>query len=185
MQDNEIINLYFERLEDAIKETSNKYGHYCSTIAWNILGNKEETEECINDVYMKLWNSIPPNRPNKLSAYIGKITRNTAIDYIEKHNAKKRNNGQLDIILSELEKCVSVNTLDDEFNEKLLVQYINDFLENLSIQNRKLFIKRYWYAYSIEEISSEFNMSKSKVKSILFRLRKKLKKYLEKEGFIL
>ncbi len=185
MEDSEIISLYFEREEDAIKETSNKYGNYCSTIAWNILGNKEEAEECVNDVYMKLWNSIPPNRPNKLSAYIGKITRNTAIDYVEKKSAKKRNNGQLDIILSELEECVYINSLDDEFNEKLLIQYINSFLESLSFQNRNLFIKRYWYAYSIDEIAKEFKISKSKVKSILLRLRKKLKKHLEKEGFVL
>lgn len=185
MNDTEIINLYFNRLEDAIKETSNKYENYCTTIAHNIIGNREEAEECVNDVYMKLWNSIPPNRPNNLSAYIGKITRNTSIDYVEKNNAQKRNNGQLNIILSELEECISVNTLEDEFDEKLLVQYINTFLESLSIQNRELFIKRYWYAYSIEEITEQFKMSKSKVKSILFRLRKKLKKHLEMEGFIL
>lgn len=185
MEDTEIINLYFNRLEDAIKETSNKYNNYCTIIARNILGNNEDVEECTNEVYMKMWNSIPPNRPNKLSAYIGKITRNTAIDYVEKYNAQKRNNGQLNIILSELEECVCINTLEDEIDERLLVQYINNFLENLSIQNRKIFIKRYWYAYSIEEIIEEFKMSKSKIKSILFRLRKKLKKYLEMEGVAL
>ena len=88
MEDTEIINLYFNRLEDAIKETSNKYNNYCTIIARNILGNNEDVEECTNEVYMKMWNSIPPNRPNKLSAYIGKITRNTAIDYVEKYNAQ-------------------------------------------------------------------------------------------------
>ncbi len=185
MEDNQIINLYYNRLEDAIKETSNKYENYCTTIAKNIIGNKEDVKECINDVYMKVWNSIPPNRPNHLKAYIAKITRNTAIDYIEKHNAKKRNNGELDVILSELEECISVSTLEDDFNEKLLVQYINNFLNDLSAINRELFVKRYWYAYSIEEITKQYKMSKSKVKSILFRLRKKLKKQLEMEGFVL
>lgn len=185
MEDNKIINLYFNRLEDAIKETSNKYENYCTTIAMNIIGNKEDVKECVNDVYMKLWSSIPPNRPNNFLAYIGKITRNTAIDYIEKNNAMKRNNGEFNIILDELEDCISIDTLEDKLNERLLVQYINSFLENLPVLKRELFIKRYWYAYSIEEITKHYKMSKSRVKSILFRLRKKLKKHLEMEGFIL
>ena len=168
MEDEEIINLYWNRQEKAIYETDKKYGKYCTTISFNILQNNEETKECVNDTYLKTWNSIPPQRPNILKVYLGRIARNLAINQYERKKAKKRDY-TLEIALEEL-----------DYNE--LVNMLNIFVSRLSQDKRKIFLERYWYLYSIKEISSNNKISESNVKTILLRIRSQLKDYLKEGG---
>ena len=186
MTDYDIVKLYFKRSEKAIAETDKKYGNYCMTVANNILHSKTDSEECVNDTYLKTWNSIPPHKPQKLSAYLGKITRNLAINRYNHCSAQKRKGSETELILSELEDCVpSSATIETAYDEKILIKSIEDFLENQSKENRQIFLLRYWYALSVSEISKELSQSESQVKSTLFRLRKKLKDHLEKEGIFI
>ena len=181
MEDEEIINLYWNRQEKAIYETDKKYGKYCSTISFNILQNNEETKECVNDTYLKTWDSIPPQRPNILKVYLGRIARNLAINQYERKKAKKRDY-TLEIALEELNECLSSkNNVEEEFDYNELVNMLNVFLSKLSQDKRKIFLERYWYLYSIKEISSRNKISESNVKTILLRIRKGLKNFL-KEG---
>lgn len=184
MEDEEIINLYWNRQEKAIHETDKKYGKYCTTISFNILQNKEETKECVNDTYLKIWNSIPPQRPNILKVYLGRITRNLAINQYERKKAKKRDY-TLEIALEELNECISSkNNVEEEFDYNELVNMINVFLSKLSKDKRKIFLERYWYLYSIKEISSNNRISESNAKTILLRIRSQLKDHLKEGGFI-
>lgn len=183
VEDREIINLYWAREEKAIEATAEKYGHYCHAIAYNILQNNEDAEECVNDTYLGAWNTIPPQRPCPLSAYLGKITRNIAINRYKRYAAQKRGGGQLEIVLSELEGCISVEeTVDKALDEKALTAAIERFLYAASDTKRHIFIRRYWHLWSIKSIAEEFHMTEAKVTSILFRMRGELKKQLEKEG---
>lgn len=181
MKDEEIINLYWKRQEKAIYETDKKYGRYCNKISFNILQNEEESKECVNDTYLKTWNSIPPQRPNILKAYIGKITRNLAINQYEKKKSKKRNY-TLEIALEELNECISSNNVEKEFDNNELINALNNFLSVLSTDKRKIFLERYWYLYSIKEISLKNEISESNAKAILLRIRKQLKNYLKEGG---
>lgn len=182
MRDEEIINLYWERQEKAICETDKKYGKYCSTISFNILQNNEEARECVNDTYLKTWNNIPPQRPNVFKIYLGKIARNLAINQYERKKAKKRDY-TLEIALEELNECISSNNnVEEELNYNELVNMLNTFLSELSQNKRKIFLERYWYLYSIKEISSNNKISESNVKIILLRLRNQLKNYLKEGG---
>ena len=182
MEDEEIINLYWKRQEKAIYETDKKYGRYCNTISFNILQNEEESKECVNDTYLKTWNSIPPQRPNILKAYIGKITRNLAINQYEKKKSKKRDY-TLEIALEELNECISSNSnVEKEFDYNELVNVLNNFLSVLSQDKRKIFLERYWYLYSIKEISSKNKITESNAKIILSRIRNSLKNYLKEGG---
>ncbi|MCI8309349.1 MAG: sigma-70 family RNA polymerase sigma factor [Clostridia bacterium] len=184
MNDEEILDLYWTRQEKAIYETDKKYGKYCNTISFNILQNNEEAKECVNDTYLKAWNNIPPKRPNVLKIYLGRITRNLAINQYEKRKAKKRDY-TLEVALEELNECVSSkNNVEEVVDYNELVNVLNTFLSELSENKRKIFLERYWYLYSIKEISSNNKISESNVKVILMRLRKELKDYL-KEGGIL
>ncbi len=186
MTDYDIVKLYLNRNEKAIKETDTKYGRYCLTVAENILRNRVDSEECVNDTYLRVWNSIPPNKPKKLSAYLGKITRNLAINRYNQYSAQKRGGNETELILSELENCLpSESTTEKAFDEKLLIKTIEDFLKGESKEKRRAFLMRYWYAFSISEIATELNQSESKVKSTLFRMRQKLKIHLEKEGIFI
>ena len=186
MEDKNIIQLYFERSEAAISETAVKYGKLCHTIAYNILYNEEDSEECVNDTYMKAWEVIPPQIPEKLAAFLGKITRNLAISKYRHNSSLKRGGGQVDLALEELEECISdQNTTEQAVSDKLFVEQLNKFLEDLSAEKRKVFMQRYWYLRPIHEIAEEFSMSESKVKMILHRTRNTLKEALEKEGIIL
>ncbi len=186
MTDGDIIKLYFERSEKAIKETDTKYGSYCMTIAENILRNKADSEECVNDTYLRAWNSIPPKKPQRLSTYLGKITRNLAINRYNHYSAEKRGGGETESVLSELEECLpSQNTIEKTFDEKLLIKSIEAFLKNESKEKRRVFLLRYWYSYSINDIAKETAQSESMVTSTLFRLRNKLREHLEKEGIII
>lgn len=186
MEDEQIIALYWNRLETAIEETSHKYGRYCYYIAYNILKNKEDCEECVSDTYLKVWNSIPDARPGNFRAFLGKITRNEALHKWEKSHAKKRGEGMVDVVLEELQECIlQKNSTEDITEQIVLTDVLNHFLEELSVENRKIFVARYWYFASIKEIALRYHLSESKVKMQLFRLRRKLKEYLEKEKIVL
>ncbi len=186
MQDHEIIDLYWERNEQAISATAEKYKNYCHSIAYNILHNNEDAEECVNDTWLNAWKSIPPHRPERLSTFLGKITRNLSLDRYKKLQAEKRGSGQTELTLSELEDCIPDNScVENSLNEQILTQVINEFLYSQPEQNRNIFIRRYWYLFSIKEISTYYGMSESKVTSLLFRMRNNLRTRLEKEGISL
>lgn len=147
MEDREIVNLYWERNSNAIKETASKYGGYCKAIAKNILGNNEDAEECVNDIYLNTWNSIPPNRPNVLSTYLGKITRNLSFDRFRHRHADKRGGGEIELVLDELGECVSgADSVEQEVGKKELIRAINSFLDTLSQEKCNIFLCRYWCA---------------------------------------
>lgn len=186
MHDKEIVALYWNRDESAITETSKRYGKYCFTIAFNILNNHEDAEECVNDTWMNAWKSIPPQRPNNLSTYLGKITRNLSFNRYKLVRAKKRGMGQIEIALSELEGCVPDHINLQHFEDELvLTDAIEAFLRKQSRIERNIFVGRYWYLYQIHDLAQYYQMSESKVASLLFRMRGKLKKHLEKEGIFL
>lgn len=186
MDDKAIVNLYWERKPDAISETQKKYGRYCNTIAYNILNSREDAEECVNDTYIRTWNAIPPHKPDRLSTFLGKITRNLALDRYDYANAQKRG-GTIPLALEELGECVSDPATGNDaiFDELALKTALNGFLATLPPQTRNLFVRRYWYLSSIKEIAKDFGFSQSKVKVTLLRTRNSLKAYLEKEGIVL
>ena len=186
MDDSKIIELYMDRSEQAISETDRKYGRYCHYIAYNILHNDEDSEECVNDTYLRTWNSIPPKRPNKLQTFLGKITRNLSLNKYEKQSAEKRGSGQIPLILDELTECIPADRNSETLVEDMVIKETLDrFLENLSADARKIFVRRYWYMSSVKEIAEEYGLSESKVTVTLFRTRQKLKTVLEKEGIAL
>lgn len=186
MDDKQIVDLYWERSETAISETSKKYGKYCSYIAYNILHNHEDCEECVNDTYMKAWNTIPPQCPSRLATFLGKITRNLSLDRFEKYTAQKRGAGQTTLVLEELKECIPASDhADQAVDDMLLAEIINGFLDTLPSETRKFFVRRYWYLSPVREIASDYAVSESKVKMILMRTRNKLKKVLEEEGISL
>ena len=182
MEDVKIIDLYFQRSENAIKETDNKYGGYCKVIANNIVGNISDSEECVNDTYLKLWNSIPPSVPKVFKAYVGKIIRNFAISKYRKNNCDKRGSGDVSLVVEEIEEFLpAVDNVDTIIESNLVLKVVNKVLVALPEENRKMFVRRYWYADSISNIAKKFNATESKVKSVLFRIRNILKEELSKE----
>lgn len=186
MRDTDIIELYWKRSEAAISETTIKYGKYCRTISYAILHNAEDAEECVNDTYLSAWRSIPPKRPNSLQAYLGKITRNLSLNKYKLYSAQKRGMGETAIALSELEESIpSENDVQQASDEKHLVDCIKKFLYAQPKIKRNVFVRRYWYLSSVREIADEYKMSESKITSMLLRMRKQLKIYLEEEGIIL
>ena len=186
MSDQEIIALYFARSEKAIAKTAEKYGKYCYTIAYHILKNHEDSEECVNDTYLKIWNHIPPARPFRFCAYLGKITRNLALRLYETYNAEKRGGGEITLVLEELEDCiVSEHTIDNALKDQEITSVLNRFLADLPIQTRKIFMRRYWYLSSVREIARDFHMTENHIRTILFRARQKLKIMLEQEDIFL
>lgn len=183
MKDEDIIKLYFERSENAIKETELKYGRLCTYVVKNILKNSSDVDECVNDTYLGAWNSIPPSHPDVLSAYLCKIARNLALKKYEYLSAAKRNPEVL-LSLSELEECVTdIESSDIRYSDRELSDFINKFLRSQKQENRMVFIRRYWYHDSIKTICKRYNLSKSKVESILFRTRNRLREALEAEGY--
>ncbi len=186
MDDSKIVQLYWERSENAIAETSKKYSKYCHYISYNILNNNEDAKECVNDTYMSAWNTIPPKRPECLSTFLGKITRNLSLNRYKQYAAQKRGSGQTVLVLSELEDCTPGSSgVEQIVDEMVLKETLNNFLKALPKTNRIVFVQRYWFLRTIKEISKQFDMSESKVTSMLFRIRNELKKYLEKEGVVL
>ena len=185
MEDERIIDLYWKRSEAAISETSGKYGKYLWQIAFRILNNHEDAGECENDTYAAAWNTMPPAYPKSLLAFLGRLARNIALDRYDYNRAKKRN-GEFDLLLSELEECLaSPDTVEAEVEGGYVAGLISDFLRSLDADSRCMFLRRYWYSDSIRDISKRFGVSDSKVKSNLFRTRKKLNAYLNQEGVIL
>lgn len=186
MKDNEIIELYWNRDEAAIAATADTYGNYCYSIAYNILYNNEDAQECVNDTWLNAWKSIPPQRPNRLATYLGKITRNLSLNRYKLLTAQKRGKGQVELALSELEGCVPAQPdMDQITDEMVLVNAIETFLRAQTRTERNIFIGRYWYLYPIRDLAGAYRMSESKVVSMLHRMRNKLKLHLEKEGISL
>ena len=184
MDDKSIVDLYFNRNEEAIAQTNKKYGHYCYSIAYNILTSKEDAEESVSDTYMTAWRAIPPRRPSALSAFLGKITRHISIDRWRERVATKRGGGEVPLALEELEDCVAgMQNVEMEYERKEIVKAYVKFLDTLPITERRVFLCRYWYVESIETIADKFGFSQSKVKTMLHRTRAKLRKQLAEEGY--
>ena len=185
MQDEQIIRLYFARSEEAIRETAAKYGTYLYTIAKRILHSEEESEESVNDTYHSAWNAMPPKCPDNLKLFLAKITRNISLDRLDYLLAKKRNT-DVTILLDEIAECIPAGqSVEEAMESARITEVLNAFLHTLDQPSRILFVERYWYAKPVKEIAYERHYSESKVKSILFRTRKKLKVYLEQEGIVL
>lgn len=183
MEDNKIIELYWNRSEQAITETKSKYQRLCTKISLNILHNKEDAEECVNETYLGVWNAIPTARPIYFSAFLCKIVRNLSLKKLNYYLAKKRNSEASKAIV-ELDNILIQNVnLTMNIEEEELVSAINEFLSDLSIDKRNIFIRRYFFFDTIKEISNMFGFSKSKVKSILSRDGKKLCKHLQERGY--
>ncbi len=186
MEDEAIISLYWDRSEDAIAQTQIKYDRYLTKIAYNILNDTEDSRESVNDTYLAAWDSMPPHRPNLLSAYLAKLTRRISIDCFRTRTRVKRGGSEYALSLSELGECVSGgNTTEEIVNVRLLADAIGIFLRLQSPETRTVFLARYYFLDSIREISYSTGMSESKIKSLLHRPRLGLKAYLEKEGFCL
>ncbi len=186
MDDKQIVDLYWARSENAISETSKRYGKYCHYIARNILHNDEDSEECVNDTYLRAWEAMPPNRPERLSVFLGKIVRNLSIDRYRSYNAQKRGKGQIPLALEELGECVPASGIEAGIIEAMMfTDIMNRFLADLTEEKRKIFVRRYWYLSPVKDIAREYGISESKVKVILLRVRNDLRQTLEKEGVTL
>lgn len=186
MDDRRIVALFLNRSEEALLQIDIKYGRYCHRVAFNVLGNAEDSEECVNDAYMRVWGSIPPNEPSSLSAYVGKITRNIALDKLRQKNSSKRGNGEVPVLLDELAECVSgADELERRQDSAEIIDALNGFLETLSVTERGVFMRRYWMMEPIADVAARYDISVSKTTTMLFRLRGRLKKHFMKEGISL
>ncbi|MCH4887651.1 sigma-70 family RNA polymerase sigma factor [Acidaminobacter sp. JC074] len=184
MDDYEIIKLYRNRDEEAIKETAKKYSSYCFAIGKNILDNHEDVEECVNDTYLKVWQAIPPAVPDNFRIFVGIITRRLSLNMFKKNKAQKRNFGRVNILLDELNEVIEdpSTNMEMQADGEEIVKAINVFLTKQPKLQRMVFVRRYWHVSSIKEIANEYGISEANTKQILFRTRKKLRKHLESEG---
>ena len=183
MDDRRIVELFLERSEEAILETDIKYGRYCHKIAFNVLGNDEDSEECVNDAYMRAWGSIPPNEPDSMASYIGRITRNLALDKLRQKQSDKRGNGEVPVVLDELAECVSGHDeLERRQDSAEIAAAIDSFLNELNSVERGVFMRRYWMMEPIADVANRYDISVSKTTTMLFRLRNRLKKHFMNEG---
>ena len=185
MEDGQIIDLYWNRDQQAIRETEGKYGALLNRIAWNLLHSREDAEECVSDTYLRAWNAIPPTRPAFLRTWLGRVTRNLSLDRWKRREAEKRGGGA-ELLLGELEDCLPApggpeRTVEDQE----LAELLNGFLRGISREGRAMFLRRYWYGESVAEVAAALRCGEGKVKSSLFRTRKALAAYLEKEGIAL
>lgn len=183
MEDAGIVALYWARDEKAIAESAAKYGAYCLAIARQILTSREDAEESVNDTWVGAWGSMPPHKPERLSAFLGKITRRISLKRRRDRSAEKRGGGQVELALDELRECVGAAT-DETFEEMELARLIDAFLEALPDAEQRVFVCRYWYLDPVADIAKRFGYSESKVKSMLYRMRGKLRAKLEQEGVI-
>ena len=184
MKDQDIVNLYWDRNEDAIHQTQMKYGAYLSKVSYNILADFEDSKECVNDTYLAAWNSMPENRPNNLATYLGKITRQISIDVFRKRHREKRYASEFAISFDELgDSFTDGVTPEQQLNAKLLDEAINRFVSALPEMTQRAFVGRYYFFDSLKDIASYCGMKEGKVKILLVRTRQKLKDYLKKEGF--
>lgn len=186
MDDTKIVDLYWARSESAISETAKKYGSYCRSIAFRILHNDQDSEECVNDTWLGAWNAMPPKRPAVLSTFLGRITRNLSLDRWKQYNAEKRGSGEMTVALEELRECVPARDgAESALDDIALAESIDRFVGALPTQRRKIFVQRYWYLCSIREIANNCGVSENKVKVTLFRARQGLREVLLKEGIML
>lgn len=184
MDDGKIVQLYWQRDEQAIPATSAKYGAYCASIARNILGSEEDAEECVNDTYLCAWNAIPPHRPKVLSAFLGKLVRNLSLNRYKHNTAEKRGGGGLPAVLDELSDLVpGRDDVEQAVDRRALVRTIDEFLGTLSPEKRSMFIRRYWYTDSVQQIAARYGMRAGAVSTALYRLRLNLRNYLLERGF--
>ncbi len=185
MEDTQIIEQFWHRNEEAIKETSAKYGKYCYAIANRVLRNAEDSEECVNDTWMKAWNGIPPAKPECLKLFLAKITRNLAFNKYEERNAKKRGRGEIQLVLDELEECIAGSSdVESELSMRELEKSINRFVQSLSKKEANLFVRRYFFTESVGMIAGRYGMTENHVMVTLSRTRSKLKKHLEQEDYV-
>lgn len=184
MEDNAILDLYFNRDEIAITETDRKYGDYCHSIAIRILRCAEDSEEAVNDTYWHAWNTIPPQRPNVLRLFLARITRNLAFDRWRKLSAAKRKGEETELVLEELAACIpGREQIDDQLNAKELARAIRTFLDTLQARDRDIFLHRYFYVDDTATIAARYALPRANVNLILSRTRAKLKTYLTQEGY--
>ena len=184
MLDEKIVDLYWCRDERAIHETAHKYGAYCHSIAWNIVHNREDSEECVNDTWLRAWNGIPPQRPTKLRMFLAKITRNLAFDKYKAQTAQKRG-GEIETVLYELAECITASeTVEDHVIAQELKGAVNKFVCDLPLREGNVFVRRYFFAETAAQIGQKYGMSAGNVMVTLSRTRQKLRVYLEKEGYL-
>ena len=184
MEDKKIIDLYFQRDEQAIKETSSKYGNYCFGIAKSLLNDPSDAEECVSDTYLRAWNSIPPHKPRQLKLFLGRITRNLCVDRLRTNTAQKRGSGETELALEELAGCISAGgDPADALELKQLQQAMGSFLHTLPQRERDLFLCRYFYVESYRALAKRFHIREENARLILSRVRGKLRDFLTKEGF--
>ncbi len=184
MEDSEIVRLFWDRNENAISAAAKKHGKRCRSIAENILHNREDAEDCVNDTYLKIWDLIPPNSPQVLGAFMCKIAKHTAINMLKARNREKRGGGNIPLAFEELEDCIpDKSNIENAYERQELIRKVNDFLETLPLENRRVFILRYWYCCELSEIADRFGTRKNTISVMLNRTRRKLRDYLEKEGY--
>lgn len=185
MEDSAIIDLYWSRDQRAIEETAGKYGSFLHALAWNILRSHGDTEECVNDTYLRAWNAIPPARPAAFRAWLGRIARNLSLDRWKAERTQRRGGGA-EVLLGELEECVPApRGMEQQLEDREIAALISAFLRRLPAESRRVFLRRYWYGQELAEIAAEQGCGVGKVKSSLFRTRKALRAYLEEEGIAL
>ena len=183
MEDSAIIDLYWQRDQSAIAETSSKYGAFLWGITWNILRSRSDAEECVNDTYLKTWNAIPPARPAALRAWLGRIARNLSLDRWAQARTQKRGGDGMELLLGELDECVPApHGTEQALEDRETAALISAFLRGLPAESRIIFLRRYWYGESLEDIARALHCGQGKVKSSLFRTRGRLRAYLEQEG---
>ena len=185
MEDREIIDLYWRREETAISETDRKYGALCRAIARNVLDSREDAEECVNDAYHRAWTSMPPQRPDHLGAWLGRVVRNLALNRWSRDHSQKRGGG-MTLLLSELEDCIpNGSTVEGELENARLGEVLSAWLGGLPREDRVLFLRRYWYGQPLNRLAEEWGMSPGKLAQRMYRLRLRLKAYLEQEEICL
>lgn len=186
MRDEELIELICRRDEAALRTVTEKYGQYCHSIALRMLNSNEDAEECVNETWWKAWSAIPPHKPKRLSTFLGKITRNLALDCLKQSHAQRRKGDRVVLALEELGQCVpSAENVEQTVEERELVEAIERFLMACPERERRIFVGRYWHLYSLSELATAYGLSESALVSLLFRMRKKLKACLEKEEIFL
>lgn len=184
MDDSEILELFFSRNEKAISESNQKYGKYCAAVAMNILGKREDSEECVNDALLKAWDTIPPEKPRNLAGYLARITKNISINRYNNAQAAKRGCGEIPLIYDELSECIPDKTdVERDFEQSELISAVKDFLGTLPEAKRNLFLLRYWYCLSVSEAAAKAGVSANSAAVTLARTRKKLLAHLRKRGF--
>ena len=186
MTDQQIIRLYWQKDERAIQETDKKYGTYCRSIANHILNNEEDAEECVNDAYFQVWKVIPPQKPKRLGLFLSRITRNLSFNRFNARTAAKRGGGEMEAVLDELEECIAGSAdVEGAYLAKELENSIHRFVKSLPERDGNVFIQRYFFTKSTEEIAEKYGMTTNHVMVTLSRTRQKLRKYLEQEGYVI